>query len=79
MWTAKAPWGARMLSICETVSALITHAREVGDEGLVYGGGLYNIHGKVALCGAHVCWDTRIPYHPKAVTCRLCKELLQDA
>jgi hypothetical protein len=65
-------------SVCETVSAVVTHARIVGDEGLVYGGGLYAIHGKTALCGAEVAWDTRSPVRSHNVTCRHCRASLEE-
>ncbi len=65
-------------SICETATAVVTHAREVGDEGLVYGGGLHTTHGKTALCGAKIAWDTRIPYRTDAVRCRDCRKGLED-
>jgi len=65
-------------SLCETSNAIILHARIVGDEGLVYGGGLFENHGRRALCGAEVSWDTHIPWKAETVRCRDCRKKLQD-
>lgn len=63
-------------AVCETVAAITLHARVVGDEGMVYGGGLHSIHGARALCGAKVSWDTRIRPEPSLVTCGACHQAL---
>jgi hypothetical protein len=57
--------------VCETVAAIVPHARIVDERGIRLGG-WHN--GPTALCGAVLGWDTYLPVG--AVRCRSCLEAL---
>lgn len=57
---------------CETIAAIVVHARHEGDRPVRYGG-----HARpkpVSLCGRKIDWDTRRPL--SSVSCRHCLEAL---
>ncbi len=58
---------------CETVAAIVLHARRIGPrlKGVAYGG--HTDPRPLALCGAAIDWDTTRPATEACVTCRSCR------
>lgn len=59
------------MTTCDSLAAIVVHARELGPKGHCYSGGADTR----ALCGADVSWDCQLP-SLSCVTCRTCKEKL---
>lgn len=66
---------AAQLVTCETVAAVVLHARRVADIPVRLSG--HSPLRPLALCGRPVDWDTEIPVSVRAVTCRNCRAELE--
>jgi hypothetical protein len=66
-------WQPGDLIVCETVAAITTHLRRLTAVGPKWGGAADTL----ALCGAKVSWDTRIPV--EGAECSRCTEGAQRA
>lgn len=60
------------LVVCETVAAISTHLRDVGEVPINYGG--HMLPRPKALCKAQIAWDTRLPI--SATRCTVCLRVL---
>jgi len=55
--------------VCESTAAIVAHVRRIGDVAPNYGG---HVVRPLALCGAPIAWDTKLPL--AATTCRTCRD-----
>lgn len=62
------------LVTCETVAALVLHARRIANHSVQLGG--HDTPRPLALCGAPIYWDTQRPVSD--VHCRLCLAVLKN-
>ena len=72
--TADTKVNEAVLSVCETVAAITTHARMLTKKGRFLHGGADS----KTLCGQKPAWDLRGEVSTKTVRCRTCRNKLQD-